>query len=263
MQKTFQYQDIAIHYTLNGKGKKAVLLHGFGETAAVWSEAAGFLANDFEILVPDVPGSGNTAMIADMRMEGLARSLKALTDAIGWHEFVLIGHSMGGYIALAFAELFPDTLKGLGLFHSTAYADSEEKKATRRKGIAFIHEHGAQAFLETTSANLFAPLTKDEKPEIIDEFLSAADNFSADALVSYYESMIARPDRSALLGKVSYPVLIVMGKFDQAVPVKDTLQLCKLPKKAYIHTLTQSGHMGMLEEPQRSHSLLQEFLSEC
>ncbi|MCR6721316.1 MAG: alpha/beta hydrolase [Chitinophagaceae bacterium] len=263
MQKTFQYQDTSIHYTLQGKGKKVVLLHGFGETAAVWEETARVLAKDFEVLVPDVPGSGDAAVVADMSMEGLAGSLKALTDSIGWREFVLIGHSMGGYIALAFAELYPDTLKGLGLFHSTAYPDSEEKKATRRKGITFIREHGAQAFLETTSANLFAPLTKDEKPEIIDEFLRAADNFSADALVSYYESMIARPDRSALLGKVAYPVLIVMGKYDQAVPVKDTLQLCKLPKKAYIHTLTQSGHMGMLEEPQRSHSLLHDFLSDC
>lgn len=263
MSKSFQYQDTAIHYTLQGKGNRVVLLHGFGETAAVWDEAKAALSDGFEVLVPDVPGSGDTAMIADMSMEGLARSLKALTDDIGWKEFVLIGHSMGGYIALAFAELFPDTLKGLGLFHSTAYADSEEKIATRRKGITFIHEHGPKAFLESTGTNLFAPVTRDEKPEIIDEFLTAADNFSGETLVSYYESMIARPDRSAILGKASYPILIVMGKFDQAVPMKDTLQLCKLPKKAYIHTLTQSGHMGMLEEPQRSHSLLREFLADC
>ena len=263
MQQRFQYQDTTIHFILKGTGPRIILLHGFGETATVWQDTLAALSNDYEIAVPDVPGSGQTNNVADMSMEGLARVVKALAEHLEWKEFVLIGHSMGGYIALAFADLFPGILRGLGLFHSTAYADAPEKIATRRKGINFIREHGAKAFLETTSPNLFAPHTRDERPELVDDFLSAAGSFSADTLISYYESMINRPDRSELLSRVSYPVLIVMGKFDQAIPMTDALRLCKLPKKAYIHTLTQSGHLGMLEEPQSSYFLLREFLTGC
>lgn len=259
----FQYQDTSIHYTLNGSGRRVLLLHGFGETSSVWDSIAAELSKDFEVLVPDVPGSGNTEAIADMSMEGLARAIKALTDHLEWRTFALIGHSMGGYIALAFADMFPESLTGLGLFHSTAFADSEEKIANRRKGMAFMREHGAQAFLESTTPNLFAPATRENNPALVGEFLDGSGKFSVDILVSYYESMIRRPDRSSLLKEVNFPVLIVMGLYDQAVPQKDALQLCKLPKKAYIHTLSQSGHMGMLEEPKKSLAILQEFLSDC
>lgn len=262
MKKLVQYQGKSISYTLRGKGQPVMLLHGFGETAAVWNSIADTLETSCELLIPDLPGSAESDMIGDMRMEGMAHALKSLTGELGWETFTIIGHSMGGYIALAFAELYPNDLRGLGLFHSTAYADSEEKTATRRKGIAFIREHGAKEFLKNTSPNLFAPDTRKERPELIDQLIADTDNFSADTLVSYYESMIQRPDRSALLSSVSYPVLIVMGKYDQAVPMEDTLKLCKLPKKAYIHTLSQSGHMGMLEQPRESINLLREYLAD-
>ena len=170
---------------------------------------------------------------------------------------------MGGYISLAFAEKYSDSLQGLGLFNSTAFADSDEKVANRKKGIEFIQTHGPLAFLKNTIPNLFAPQTREKNPEIPARLITLADNFSGEALVSYYESMIRRPDRSVLLSKLSIPVLIVMGEHDQAVPLADALRLCKLPKKAYIHTLTKSGHMGMWEEPERSHQLLREFLKDC
>jgi len=263
MRSVFHYQQTSIHYSLEGMGPAVILLHGFGETAAVWDETVAALKNEFQILVPDIPGSGDTDMISDMSMEGLADALKALTDAVGWSAFVLIGHSMGGYISLAFAEKYRESLRGLGLFHSTAFADSEEKIATRKKGIEFIQTHGPLAFLKNTIPNLFAPQTREKNPEIPARLIALADNFSGEALVSYYESMIRRPDRSILLSKLSIPVLIVMGEHDQAVPLVDALQLCKLPKKAYIHTLTKSGHMGMWEEPERSHQLLREFLKDC
>lgn len=263
MRSVFHYQQTPIHYSLQGKGPSVLLLHGFGETAAVWDETVAALKNEYQILVPDIPGSGDTEMIGDMSMEGLAEVLRALTKELGWTDFTLIGHSMGGYVSLAFAEKYPNQLRGLGLFHSTAFADSEEKIANRKKGIEFIQTHGALAFLKNTIPNLFAPQTREKNPEIPARLIALADNFSGEALVSYYESMIRRPDRSILLSKLSIPVLIVMGEHDQAVPLADALQLCKLPKKAYIHTLTKSGHMGMWEEPERSHQLLREFLKDC
>lgn len=173
---------------------------------------------------------------------------------------VVIGHSMGGYIALAFAEKYPSYLNALGLFHSTAWADSEEKKATREKGIAFIEQHGAFEFLKTTIPNLFSQKTKEEKPGIPARLLDSLHNFSAASLVSYYRAMMQRPDRTFMLKKPSLPVLFVIGEQDNAVPMADSLQQCHLPEKSYIHILSESGHMGMLEEADKTNRLLSNFL---
>lgn len=173
----------------------------------------------------------------------------------------LIGHSMGGYITLAFAEKYPDRLNAFGLFHSTAFADSEEKKRTRKKGIDFIKQHGASAFLKTSIPNLYAPVTKENKPELIEEQLAGVNNFSAEALVSYYEAMMQRPDRADQLQNSKVPVLFVMGKHDAAVPLEDSLKQCHLPKVSYIHILEFSGHMGMIEEETEANNILSNFIA--
>ena len=174
----------------------------------------------------------------------------------------LIGHSMGGYITLAFASRYPDYLSAIGLFHSSAFADSEDKKETRKKGIEFIRAHGAFEFLKNSTPNLFAPLSKDEKPKLIDGFLRSLSNFSSRSLVSYYEAMMQRPDRTELLKTTQLPVLFVMGEYDNAVPLQDGLKQAHMPEKSYIHILHQSGHMGMFEEPENSNHILKQFLSE-
>jgi len=175
---------------------------------------------------------------------------------------ILVGHSMGGYIALAFAEKYSEYLNGLGLFHSSTYADTEEKKATRRKGIEFINSHGGFEFLKTTVPNLFSPYSKDQMPELIDGFISSLSNFKGDPLVSYYEAMIQRPDRTAVLKKLKIPVLFVAGKYDNAVPLKDSLQQCHLPEISYFHVLENSGHMGMMEEAGKTNDILKKYFTE-
>jgi pimeloyl-ACP methyl ester carboxylesterase len=174
----------------------------------------------------------------------------------------LIGHSMGGYITLAFVEKYPGYLRAFGLFHSTAFADTEEKKATRRKGIEFIKEHGAFEFLKNATPNLFSSRSKDEFPGLIDEFVQSLNNFLPEALVSYYESMIKRPDRTAILKNTRMPVLFIMGEFDNAIPLQDGLKQCHLPERAYINILHRSGHMGMLEQADKSTRILEKFLSD-
>jgi pimeloyl-ACP methyl ester carboxylesterase len=238
MNKQLLYEGKKIVYRVTGTGKPVLLIHGFGEDAAVWKNQVALepevslLNGNFKFIVPDLPGSGRSEMIGDMSMEGMAEVIKKMveveTDGFG-KGCVVIGHSMGGYITMAFAEKYPDQLSAFGLFHSSAFADSEEKKATRRKGIAFINEHGAFEFLKTTAPNLFSPQTKEERGDLIDEQVAAGHNFSAPALVSYYEAMIKRPDRTAILEKTTVPVLFIMGKYDNAVPVEDGLKQCHLP----------------------------------
>lgn len=265
MNKQILYQGKKIFYRLTGSGKPVILVHGFGEDGEVWNNQVEYLKDKFQLIVPDLPGSGQSEMIEDMSMEGMAEVLKKILDNENIspgdknHGIILVGHSMGGYITLAFVEKYGAYLTAFALFHSTAYPDSEEKKATRRKGIAFIKEHGASEFLKNTTPNLFSPISKSENQALIEDFIQGLNNFSNESLVSYYEAMMERPDRAAILTKSKIPVLFVMGQFDTAIPLEDGLKLCSLPEISYIHNLRKSGHMGMLEEADFSNELLADF----
>lgn len=283
------YQNKKIFVRVAGAGSPVLLIHGFGEDGNIWNEIIDHLKDRYQLIVPDLPGSGQSEMIDDMSMEGMAELMKfitaspypseggsldprklnrtpAITDSeappSGGFRGAVIGHSMGGYIALAFAEKYPRAFSALGLFHSTAYADSEEKKATRRKGIDFILENGAHPFLKTAIPNLFSPASKERIPGQIQKFIDDQHNFSPEALVSYYEAMIRRPDRTAVLRNSPVPVLFIMGIYDNAIPLPDVLEQCHLPGKSYIHILRKSGHMGMMEEPGACLRILDKFLLE-
>ena len=267
MDKEINISGKKIFYRVHGNGKPVVWVHGFGETGDVWKTQVEFLKDKLQLIIPDLPGSGQSEIIDDMSMEGMAEVIKTILDTEspkvpppGGFRGALIGHSMGGYITLAFAEKYPGYLHSFGLFHSSAFADSEEKKATRRKGIEFILQHGAFEFLKTSTPNLFSPVSGQRFPELIGQFVQSLNNFSPQALVSYYESMIQRPDRTHVLKNAKVPVLFILGKYDNAVPLQDGLKLCHLPEKSYIHILHESGHMGMLEEPEKTNRMLEEFL---
>ncbi len=264
MIKKIQVQGKKIVYQVTGNGKPVLLIHGFGEKADVWNNHVEFLKDKFQLIIPDLPGSGRSEMIDDMSMEGMAEVIKIILETENppseGREACIIGHSMGGYITLAFVEKYPELVSAFGLFHSSAFADSEEKKATRRKGIEFINQHGAFEFLKTATPNLFSPNTKETNPKLIDGQIAGLDNFSPIALVSYYNAMMMRPDRTEVLRNTTVPVLFIMGKYDVAVPVEDGLKQCHLPENSYIHILQESGHMGMLEEPGKSNQILEKFL---
>ena len=260
MNKEIQITGKKIYYRIIGEGNPVMLVHGFGEDGTVWKNQVEFLKDKFRIIIPDLPGSGKSELIENSSIEDMAEVLHQIIHEEDIDHCVMIGHSMGGYITLAFAEMYWNHLSAFGLFHSSAYADSKEKITTRQKGIEFINEHGAFAFLKTATPNLFSPLTKAENPGLIDKQINSLDNFSPAALVSYYEAMINRPDRTAILLQTTVPVLFIIGKYDNAVPPEDSLQQCHLPEKSYIHMLNRSGHMGMLEEPLQSNQILEKFL---
>jgi pimeloyl-ACP methyl ester carboxylesterase len=250
-----------IGYRSFGEGPAVVLLHGFGEDGTVWDAQVNHIPG-YRLLVPDLPGTGNSDLLQDMTMEGMADAVFTLLETLtGKEPVTLVGHSMGGYITLAFAERYPQKLRSFGLFHSTAYADSEEKKATRRKGIEFIEQHGGPSFLKTTIPNLYSPTNRERLSYILQKHISLVHNFSDAALVSYYWSMMERPDRTAVLEGSRVPVLMVLGRHDTAVPLTDGLKQAHLSFLSYIHVLEESGHMGMWEEPERSNRILLDFIN--
>lgn len=261
-KKTISLNNKIISYKVVGNGKPVILLHGFGEDSKVWENQIEFLENNYQLIVPDIPGSGASELTDDVSMEGIAEMVKQIADEEEIEDFVLIGHSMGGYATLAFVEKYSSLLKGFGLFHSSAYADTEEKKATRQKGIEFIKEHGGAEFFKTATPNLFSDKTKEDHPELVKTFMKQLPDFSKAALTAYYEAMMARPDRTDVLSQTKLPVLFIMGEHDKAVPFEDSLKQSSMPATSHITILNNSGHMGMLEETEKSNAALKEFLDE-
>jgi len=261
MDKTLSYHNKKIFYRSIGKGKPVMLVHGFGEDGNVWNRQVEYLQDKCYLIVPDLPGSGQSEMIDDMSMEGLAEVLHSIIHEEQIDKWTVIGHSMGGYITLALVESYWNHVNAFGLFHSSAFPDTEEKKQTRKKGIEFINQHGAFEFLKTSTLNLFSPNSKSQIPNIIDEFIASLANFSADALVSYYHAMMNRPDRTTVLKNTENPVLFIAGEHDNAIPLNDVLKQCHLPENSYIHVLKNSGHMGMIEETEKANRMLEDFLS--
>lgn len=244
-------------YRIVGAGAPVVLVHGFGEDSSIWRNQVDHLKDKVKLIIVDLPTKEDENK---WTLPYFADLIKNILDIENIETCNMFGHSMGGYITLAFADKYPDRLKGFGLIHSSAFADSDEKIATRRKGIAFIKENGAAPFLETMIPNLFSPLSREKQQALVNETKRFKDNFSPDALVRYYEAMIERPDRTDILKESKIPVLFIMGKYDTAIPLEDGLKQCHLPENAYIHILRNSGHMGILEEPGESNMALDEFL---
>jgi pimeloyl-ACP methyl ester carboxylesterase len=269
--KNISYQNATIFYRITGTGKPVVLVHGFGEDGDIWEKQIDFLKAHFTLIIPDLPGSGKSELIADMSIEGMADVIKKiisvelsnfLPNQLGTEGATIIGHSMGGYIALAISEKYPQLLNKLGLFHSSAFADSEEKKAARKKSIDFIQTNGAYEFLKTAIPGLFFLGHDGSKPSdpYIDALVEKSRNFTPEALVKYYQAMIARPDRTAVLKNFLHPILFILGEHDQAVPFAQGLQQSYLPNLSYINILRNSAHMGMLEEADKANAALLQFL---
>lgn len=299
-ERTVDFQKRKISYRVVGEGPVVVLIHGVPFNGKLWmpllfpSKAENntqaplsdrsSLPGNFKFIIPDLPGSGASEMIDDMSMEGMAEVIKHIIDvesanippvadnssthsvsdfearAMMVPMAILIGHSMGGYISLAFAEKYPEYLSGLGLFHSTAYPDSEERKTIRKKAIEAIKDKGAYEFLKTMMPNLFSPASRDKIAHSIEQFIEQTNNFSSETLVSYYEAMMQRPDRTSVLKNLKIPMLLIAGKYDNAAPLNDLLKQCHLPEISYFHILSESGHMGMIEEVGKSNDILNDYL---
>jgi pimeloyl-ACP methyl ester carboxylesterase len=260
--RSILYRDSPISYQVIGQGSPVVLIHGFGEDSTVWKYQEKFLSDHFQLILPDLPGSGHSPFIANTDIDSYSEIIKTIleTEIKKDATVTMIGHSLGGYIALAFAEKYPERLNGLGLFHSSAFADTEEKKGTRKKSIEFINANGANAFLKTATPGLFAEAFSNAHANEIEELIEDTNYFSKEALVQYHEAMIARPDRTAVLREFTKPVLFIIGEHDKAVPMPIGLQQSYLPKEAHIHILHNSGHMGMWEEKEKANNVLKDFI---
>ena len=258
--KKISFQNTAIHYTIYGYGKPVMLVHGFAEDSSIFNDQINDLKEKYLVIVPDLPGIGKSEMLQkeNVQISDYANILKAIIDEEKIDSFTMLGHSLGGYITLAYAEIYGKTLKGFGLIHSSAYADDEAKLATRKKAIQFIGENGSGAFLKTSVPGLFFDAEKSKNE--INDLIEIGYSFNPNVLIQQYNAMIARPDTTSVLKNFQKPILMVMGEHDKAVPFAQSLEQSHLPKIAYIHILRNSAHMGMKEETEKLNQILAEFL---
>ncbi len=254
-----------LHYRVSGEGQPILLLHGFGEDGSIWNPMEERLRRHFRVYIPDIPGSGFSELLplesgAAPCIEDFARAVKAVVETEQLPPLPVIGHSMGGYIALALAEVFPGLITKLGLFHSTARADSPERKTMRTKALELIERKGAVWFLREVTPINYSTGWREKNPEKMQSIIENLSAFSDAAIIRYYRAIMNRPDRSDLLKKFPGPVLFIAGKEDQAVPLQQTLAECWLPRISQISILPETAHTGMWEEPERAATALLHFL---
>lgn len=231
-----------------------VLLHGFGETSAIWHALAEPLTADADVFLPDYSDQALSSI------DAYADWLHDWLDDRSIGRVVLIGHSMGGYVALAFAERHPDRLTGLGLFHSTAYADSAERKQKRLDAIRGVEEKGVETFLRGFVPNLYAETFAQQFPERLEQHVQAVKHLPAGALIAAMRAMRDRPDRRDVLKKAAFPVLFIIGMDDRSVSPQDAIEQVTLPAQHHEVVLEGIGHSGMTEASEVCLLTIRDFL---
>lgn len=250
-----------IRYADIGKGRVIVLLHGFLESLEVWygNGFAQELAKHYRIISIDLPGHGKSECVGYVhRMERMAKVVKRVMDELGLRRYTLFGHSMGGYVALAFAEKYAENVTGLCLFHSTAYADSETKRIDRERAIRLVKK----APLKYTNAlviNLFALANVRYMQEEIRWLRKIASKTKVQGVVACLEGMKIRKDRTEVLRYAVFPVMIIAGTRDNILPYETLVQLSQVNSSVKLVTLEKTGHLGFLESKEISLRKLRAF----
>jgi pimeloyl-ACP methyl ester carboxylesterase len=259
-QKTAKYRQTEIAFTDVGKGRAVVFLHGFLGSSEIWQGLTADLKKSYRVICIDLPGHGKTPCIGYAHsMDRMARSVKAVMDSLRLKKYVMVGHSMGGYVALAFADLYPDNLKGLCLFHSSAYPDSDEKKVDRQRAIEVVKAN-KNIYTKTTIQNLFAKKNLKYLKEEIAFALGIARKTSQQGIVAALIGMKDRPARDLILGLVHYPIMMVIGEHDNVLAPAPLFEQAELIKQPTVLYLEHDGHFGFLESPKLSAKEMRKFL---
>ena len=239
-----------LNYKISGQGKEnLVLLHGFMENLMIWEDMETHLSKVFTLIKMDLPGHGLSKVYGEIHtMELMADEVKKVTDQLELKKFHLLGHSMGGYAALAFAEKFPDVLKSLTLFFSTYFPDDEKKKEQRRKSHRIIQEAYSN-YVSAGVPNLFNENEKDILEGKIELAKEIALSTKTAGVLAAVKGMTERSDRKTVLENFRGKILVIAGKHDQAIHVEKTLK--NLPDKTNIKSyLLDCGHNGHWEKPE-------------
>ncbi|GAB3751029.1 alpha/beta fold hydrolase [Spirosoma pomorum] len=229
-----------------------VLIHGHGVDASIWNSIDADLVSAMPVLKPDFSRSTTRTTI-----EGYAEELANYLRNVQAKRVVLVGHSMGGYIALAFTERYPALVAGLVLYHSTATADTPERREQRQKTIEELRAQGSTPFIERQLPKMVSPAFPSDK---VKQLVASYRTLPADALAVGMGAIMGRPDRTHVLREATIPMRLVLGKDDQLIPYEQTRQLADLSDQIDVALIDQAGHLSMIERPKESVNVLLSFL---
>lgn len=263
MTKFYTKQGNKINYTIKGAGSPVVLLHGFTETLHIWDDFSKRLSESHRVICIDLPGHGQSDCISEIHsMELMADCVKQVLDSLEIKQMVLIGHSMGGYVSLAFAEKYTEMIKGLCLFHSTAFADTEETRNNRKRTNEFIKKNHFH-FLCEFIPSLFTPENQEKyKPEI-DKLISEAKKMSSQGVIAANTGMASRPDRTLVLKNAAFPVMFIAGKKDVRIPFNKVLEQIAMPNDCVALLMGDVAHMGYFEAREKTYYAIKTFAEGC
>lgn len=219
-----------------------IWIHGFGEDSAVWEDFLPAIHSYYTSHTFEYAAQTGYTSIGEY-----ANDLRDFLIAKGIEKPVIIGHSMGGYIALEYAARYADKVQGLGLFHSSAAADSETKKKERDKTRSFIGENGTAPFIRNFYPNMFTERFKLENADLIAQNIRRYSALDPEALMSATESMKNRKDHVETLKSFSFPVFQILGKQDAFVPLEKALEQTALLQQPSTLVLNDTAHAGMFE----------------
>ena len=248
-------------YQVFGTGPQTiVLLHGFCENSTCFNEQVFLLKDRFKVVCIDLPGFGYSANTEANTLEEMADAAYEIIAELQPTKPVLFGHSMGGYVALALAKKYESALSGLGLIHSTALPDSEERKQKRNQAIAFIKTNGTKAYVTPFIPPLFHAQYTNQKR--VDELTKEAVHILPEALIRVLEAMRSRPDSTQWLSQTHLPVCFIAGAHDAIIPLADMASQAALCQQASFYLLQNSAHMGMIEEAEKCSKSIADFCAD-
>lgn len=251
------YKNTKISFSDTEKGNAIVLLHGFLENKTMWRDLAPELSKKQRVITIDLLGHGESGCMGYVHsMEENAEVVRAVLSELRIRKVNLIGHSMGGYVALAFAEMFPTMIKGLVLMNSTSKADSEERKTNRDRAIKAVKKDYA-GFVRLAIANLFNPDNRERLANEIEKVKKEALKTPLQGVVASLEGMKIRKDREAQLHSSSFPILLILGEKDPVFLYKDSL---KQIENTTVKLVTfPDGHMSHIENRDELKKVLLDF----
>lgn len=263
--RTIMVDGHMVHYRDEGRNNKKtlVLLHGFLQNLDVWSPYVLSYMHDFRVVTIDLPGHGHTDSFGEVHsMDFMARMVKTVLDETGINQCVMLGHSMGGYVALAFAEHYPYSLRGLGLINSHALSDSESHRESRLAVCSQVKENRA-SYIVNFVPTLFddsnrAALSQDIK-DLQDQCLETR----TEAIIAAQKGMMNRPSRISVLQQLEIPVLFIYGKNDNRIPLEIAISQAMIPHHAEILLLDHVGHMSFLENRDYLKPRIKNFVDTC
>jgi len=250
-----------LHFFEKGQGHPLLFLHGFCESGEMWRHLADSLASQYRVICPDFPGFGNSPLSQSIQsIEEVAEQLEDWIEALQIKNPIVLGHSMGGYVALELLDRMGERIKAIGLLHSTAYGDDEDKKKMRNRTLTFLKKHGAAKFVTSFVPQLFPEHRRSELAEAMEVAMEDGKRASLEGLLDYTLAMRDRKNRMEVLYQYQGLKLLLAGTLDGAVKIESS----RAQQGAYTHyvELEGVGHLGMVEEKEKTLAVIQNFVGE-